>query len=136
MSQLQEVELNSNNEVINQGIHDAAIVDVKVNGEGKDVLASITCRPEVGNPFVFKFSGVLIFNVNFYGRQNIILDMYLFKNQDVLSELKKIPELSRMWDFEDLNRKIQDENLTLISIVPSNGAELAIVCKELEMFYG
>jgi len=131
MNKQQKIELSSDGAVQNKGIHDAAIFETTMSGEGDRVSAIVRCRSEEGTVFVFRIEGVRVFTTTFFGSQNVINDCLIISRRDAQSELAEVKDLER-YTFEKydvLNALIKKGDLTLLQFIPSVGAQIDCICK-------
>lgn len=135
MSVSTEIKLSSNGVVINEGVHDAAIIDVKLSGEDENVNAIISCRSEKGEVFNFKFSAVRLFDLSFFGSQNVIRDFLVLTNVDAEDFVRDLKDLEK-YTFEkyaNLSNLVKQGSLIFARFAPAVGAQITIICKNVEL---
>lgn len=126
-----QLELDTDGTLLNKGIHDSTIIDVKISGD----QATVSCVSEQDQLHLFNFTGVKLFDVRFYGNQNVIRDVLVFNKIDAESDLKGLPDLEKytFFNISDVNKKIMLGELTLVWFAPSNGAQIVILCSTVTL---
>lgn len=129
------LEINLKGNVLNDGVHDAAIIGINTMGEGKDITNEVLCRAEDGTKFVFKMTGVRVFNISFYGPQNIISDCTILNQTDASAALAEIRDLEKYTfnSIASLKSLILNGDLTLFQINPSVGAAIDCICSSVSL---
>lgn len=135
MSREQQIELDSYGTITNHGIHDATIVEIRSVSEGKTSAISIRCKMETGGFFTLNFLGTIFYEINFYGPQNVILEISVITKQDATNFLNEIKNADAYipFKFSDLSQSILHGNLTFVEISPSVGAQIKIICEKVEL---
>lgn len=130
---IMEIEINEDGYVLNNGIHDAEIIDINVSNQSENVIATLVCKSEKGELFTFRFQGICVLNVSLFVQQNVIRDLIVKKYMDAEDDLKDIADLETysFYKVNDLNNKIKNGEFTLARFVPSVGADVIIICKDV-----
>lgn len=125
----EELKIGADGNILNNGIHDASIIEAKVSGEGRNVQLTIKLKSEQSEYFNLSVDGVKFLNINFFGTQNIVADIFIFNKVDAMFELKKIIDLEKYTfeKYDSLNALIKKGDLVLVKIIPSVGGDFAIV---------
>lgn len=138
MSAKKKLLLNADGLVSNEGVHDASIIDVNVNGVGDKMSALILCKAEDGTKISFSLKGLRLFSMEFYGPQNVINDVLVVSKTDASSELKEFKDLEKFTfeKYDKLNKAILKGELSFVRLIPSVGAEIIALCKDVDFRVG
>lgn len=134
MSDKKKLVLNTEGAVTNESVHDARIVDVNVKGVGDKMSALILCKAEDETKISFSLKGLRLFSMEFYGPQNVINDVLIISKIDASSGLKEFKDLEKFTfeKYDKINKAILKGELSFVRMIPSVGAEILAICKEVE----